>query len=543
MIEDSSLRDQALGSLWIFANEVIFANPENGKKLEERPHREMIEYMEDGLQPNKLMLVPRDSLKSTIGSTIYPLWMVLRAYFLDNNPCYRVMIDSSTTGTSKKIVKNIAAWLKNHETLREVFGDLYTKKGDNQDGLSLSFRMDAASGVKEPNFYWSGIGAEKTGLHAELIIMDDLVTKDNVRTVAMREKTWEHYRMMQAILESDGDAQKTRQIIIGTRYGDDDMYGRIILQDKERLAEGHPPVFAPMIRAAVNEAGELFYPSRLTVDVLAKKRAVMRDLFWAQYMNDPNKEGAPFKSEQLKWHSLASFPRELNWIRLSADPAYKEEQKTHGDYSAIIVAGWDRWNALWILDVAMRNDLTPEKFIDLVFVMAKKWKIDSAIIENPHQEAMDILFRREMQTRQHSFPIFWEKPSRTRGKEMRWLDIQSYAERYAIKIADEISPDVKVEIMDEWERAPFARYDDFLDALQLQTMRLPIDVSRHGDDVPAEGRSVEEILDAGRSGGNTPYYGRLMDAFPFLAQIPTPERAVWEHDPIQDQIEATFAED
>lgn len=472
----------------------------------------MCAYFEDALQPNKLLLVPRDCLKTTIG-TAYALWCVLRAYFIDGNPCYRVLVDSSTTRLSKYVIGSIKGYVKNSANLHRIFGNLYSKQGDNADGFSLSFRVDYNTSIKEPNFVASGIGSEKTGLHFDLILMDDIVTKDNVRTVAMREKTWEHYRMMQAILESDHSGQKTRQIVVGTRYGDDDLYGRIILQDKERIAEGKPAVFAPMVRSAITDEGDLFYPDKLTKEVLNQKRAVMQGLFWAQYMNDPNKAGAPLKPEQLKWHSLTTFP-ELRWIRLTADPAYKEEERTHGDYSAIVVAGWDRWNNMWICDVAMKRDLTPGKFIETVMFMARKWGVDSAIIENNHQEAMDILFRREMQEKNYSFPIRWEKPSRIRGKESRWLDIQSYAERYAIKIAEEIPSDVRLEIEDEWCRAPFSRYDDFLDALQLQTIFLPIDLS---DGTPiVAGKTPEEMLAVGLSGGETPFFGTLASQFPHI---------------------------
>lgn len=533
MTPTADLKERALHSFWVFCQEVL------DLKLADQPHLEMCEYLEDQLQPNKMMLVPRDCLKTTIGSTAYPLWLVLKAYFKDGNPCYRVLIDSATARLSKFVIANIRQWVKHNATLKAVFGELYDRKGDSMEGLSLSFRTQAVSAIKEPNFVASGVGAEKTGLHFDMIVMDDIVTKDNVRTVAMREKTWEHYRMMQAILESDDTGQKTRLLVVGTRYSDDDLYGRMLIQDKERVAEGKPPVYAPMIRAAVDENGELFYPTKLTRDVLAHRRSVMVGLFWAQYMNDPNKDSAPLKPEDLKWHSIAEFPKELKWIRLSADPAYKEEEKIHGDYSAIVVAGWDRWNAMWILDVAMRRDLTPGAFIDLVFFMAKKWQIEGALIENPHQEAMDILFRREMQERGFSFPIFWVKPSRTRGKEMRWLDIQAYAERKAIKIATEIPSEVRVEIEDEWQRAPFSRFDDFLDALQLQAMYLPIDLKADRASAAAM-RDIDGLIEAGKIQTNGPFFGRLKDVFPFIDRPAKPQKAIWESDSIAEQLDEAF---
>ncbi len=72
-------------------------------------------------------------------------------------------------------------------------------------------------------------------------------------------------------------------------------------------------------------------------------------------------------------------------------------------------------------------------------------------------------------------------------------------------------------------------------------MRLPI--STHNSDEVYEAKSVEEILETGRSGGNTPYYGTLADRFPFLKKLDLKqEKAIWEHDPVTDMIEASFGD-
>jgi hypothetical protein len=525
------LRERALESLWVFCNEVLFMAP--SRKLHEKPHLEMIEYLEDSLLSNKLMLVPRDCLKTTIASTAYPLWMVLRSWFLDKDPNYRVIIDSATSRLSKMVLGQIKQWLKNE--VAAVFGPLYVKHGDREHGLSIEPKTRSGA-VKEPNFIASGIGSEKTGLHGELIVMDDLVTKDNVRSVSMREKTWDHYRMMQAILEVDQDTgSRTNVVIVGTRYSDDDLYGRIIQTDKELIANGKAPRYAPMIRSAVNEEGELFYPAKLSLEALADKRASMQTLFWAQYMNDPSKTSAPLKEDQLHWHSLIEFPA-LKWIRLSCDPSFKAEEKDHGDNNALVVCGWDKFGTPWILDVSLRRDLTVAKFVDLFFRMARKYQVDCAIIENEHQEALAHVLAVEAQARGHHFPIRWEKPSRMRGKANRWLDIQAYAERAGgVKIAKEIAPEVKLEILDEWTRAPFSRFDDFLDALQLQTMYLPVDVTG-APEREIMGRTVEDIVEAVKNiEGTTPYYGTLAERFPHI-------RALQTNDPDEDYFEDESAE-
>lgn len=523
--------------------------------LAEKPHREIIEFVSSQYSANKLLLVPRGCWKTSIASIAYPLWMVLRANFLFDNPTYRVMIDSATVRLSKLVINTIRNYVKNLPTLTALFGPLYDRKGDSMDGLSLAFRVNAATGIKEPNFLASGVGAEKTGLHFELIVMDDVVTKENIYTVNGREKVWDHYRMMQGIIESTkNDGQETLLLLVGTRYHDDDLYGRIIKDDRKAVEEGSEPLFSPMIRKAVDtETGELYYPDKLDHAALEQKKRQMKSLFWAQYMNDPNQETAPFKKEWLRWKSWAEFPK-LDRVRLTVDPAFKEDETDHGDYSCLVVAGWDRWHQLWVLDVAMADNMTPGDFLEEFTRMIVKWPVESAIIEAEHQESMRILLQREMLTKGLNVPIRWEKVPRSYGKLTRWLELQPYAERGGVRIAKEIPSVIQIEICDQWERAPVATHDDFMDALSLQTLNLPIEIQEGlarkinpSDEDP--GKTVDEMREEKRevSRASGWYFGTLADKFPGIAALQmTPEESEREtlvptrEDELFNELQRTF---
>lgn len=524
-------RDYVLEDFYVFCEEAL------KMPLSEQPHREIAEFVSSPYTVNKLLLVPRGCWKTSLTSIAYPLWMVLRANFLFGNPTYRVLIDSATVRLSKMVIGTIKSYVKNLPTLENLFGKLYAKEGDTAEGLSLAFRVNTATGIKEPNFLPSGVGAEKTGLHFELIVMDDLVTKENIHTVNGREKVWDHYRMMEGIIESsrknaEDGAQKQDTVVtlVGTRYHDDDVYGRIIKQDKKAIEEGGEAIFQTMIRQAVDpDTGALYFPDRLDHATLELKKKKMGSLFWAQYMNDPNQESAPFKKEWLRWKSWSEFPQDLHRIRLTVDPAFKEDEADHGDYCAMVVAGWDRFHQLWVLDVSMDDTMTVGKFIDEFMRLLTKWNVDMAVVEAQHQEATRILLQRELVTRGINIPIRWEKVPRTYGKLTRWMELQPYAERGGIRIAKEIPGALQVEIQDQWERAPFATHDDFMDALSLHTLNLPLEVQEGaGRDIltPAGelvvGKSVDEILADAKekrmeSGG---FYSRtLADRFPHIRAL------------------------
>lgn len=496
--------------------------------LHAKPHEEMAAFISDLVTSNKLMLVPRDCWKTSLGSMAFPLWMVLRAHFLDGNPGYRCLIDSSTTRLSSYVLGAIKAKVQHEDKFSNVFGELYDRKGDRQDGLSLKFRVNAAVGVKEPNFVPSGVNAAKTGLHFELMVLDDLVTKENCRTVEQRSKVWDHYRMMQAILESNADGKDTLVLVTGTRYHDDDVYGRIIKLDKQMVAEGQPPIYSTLIRSAVTAEDGYYFPGEpgkpggLSKEVLDKKKLTMGSLFWAQMMNDPNSEDAPFKAKQLRFKSIMEFPPQLSRIRLTIDPAVKDEEVSHGDYSAFVVAGWDKWHSMYVLDASLKDNLTPGKFIEEMFTLATKWSVEQVIIEDDRSmAAMSILWKQEFQRRGHSFPIHLVPANKQQGKLNRWLDIQPYAERGGITISEMIPAAMKVEIADEWSRAPFATHDDFMDALAMQTMFLPVEFS---EDSARSIMSAEELTNVHELAlhsprlSNSPFYGSLADRFPHLLE-------------------------
>lgn len=501
--------------------------------LKEKPHYEMASFLDDDTQPSKLMLVPRDCWKTSIGTMAYPLWRVLRAHFMEKDSAFRVLIDSATVRLSQFVLEAIVSYVQTCEGLIACYGNLYDRKQSKENWVSLSFRHGNAAGIKEPHFLASGVNAAKTGLHFDLIILDDLVTKENVNTVDQREKVWTHYRMMYGILEADSSGQTTQMHIHGTRYHDDDLYGRILAEEKKRISEGHLPNFSIMERAAIND-GELFYPSVLTEAELLRRKSTMHGLFWAQYMNDPNRESAPFKAEQLHFTPLVNFPDKLQMIRLTCDAAVKEESVAHGDYNAICVAGWDRWRKPWILDASLKRDLTVGAMIDTTLDMAWRWKVEQILIEDRSGELLFPLFQQEMIRRRQFFPLHMIKPNALAGKMSRWAKLQSIADRGGIHVAAEIPENVKLEIADEWSRAPFARFDDFMDALEMQMTFLAIEDEGEGIESVSPERNPLEILDEARQSESNRARRTLESVFPHL-RVGANDEPELEEEPLESE--------
>jgi hypothetical protein len=459
-------RRDVLENLYLFCQEGL------EMPVHEKPHKQMCDHWQNPDKLFKLTLVPRGCWKTSIGSTAKPLWKVLRAMYLFGNPSYRSLIDSVTVRLSKYLIDSIARYCQNGSNLKKLFGPLYSAGGDTAEGLTLAFNMNRSGGIKEPNFLASGIRAAKTGLHFEEINCDDLVTKDNYRTPEGRELVWDHYRLMYGILESDEHGRETEVNITGTRYHDDDLYGRILKDEDEIELEGGEREFATLIAPAINEAtGELFFPDVLTVEELDRRKRKMGSLYWAQFMLDPNKAGAPFQKDWLHYGPRHEFPK-LNMRRMTVDPAIKEDQTSRGDYTCMGVGGWSKFGKPYLIDVSLRKDLNITKFLDLFFLMASRWDPEQIIIEEQSGQLLKPIIHREMLERNMFFPIEFVKATRLDGKMTRWTKVQAVAQNGGIFLAEEIPAETRLELEYQFERAPFGRNDDFLDMLELQMTHL-----------------------------------------------------------------------
>lgn len=183
-----------------------------GYEFTKRTHGDTIRCLESTTK-KKLIIQPRGSFKSTLGSVTYPIWLLIR------NPNLRIMIDSELFANSCKFLREIKGQIES-ERFKSFYGDWKVLGDWREDSISIAPRTSIK---KESSIVCSGIGAGKTGQHFDVIIMDDLSGPSNSNTPEGREKVYTHYRLNHAILEPGGT-----MIVIGTRYSADDVIGRII---------------------------------------------------------------------------------------------------------------------------------------------------------------------------------------------------------------------------------------------------------------------------------------------------------------------------
>jgi hypothetical protein len=176
---------------------------------------EELEFREKGIS-NALIIMPRGSLKSSVGSTAFPIWRLLR------DPNKRILIDSATYDLSTQLVSAVAQHLES-ERVTSLFGTFRTKDDWSSKSLTISQRTKI---YKESSIVASGVGSPKTGAHFDCIIHDDLNNEKNSATPELMEKVVRHYQMNYAILDPGGDS-----CVIATRYAALDVPGHILTNE------------------------------------------------------------------------------------------------------------------------------------------------------------------------------------------------------------------------------------------------------------------------------------------------------------------------
>jgi hypothetical protein len=176
-----------------------------------RTHGDMIRALEDSTD-RKLIVMPRGTFKSSISSVSYPIQCLTKNWNL------RVLIDSEVYTNAKNFLREIAQHLEG-EKFTQMYGPTRGSTW-NEGEITVAQRTKV---LKEASITASGIGAEKTSQHYDLIIMDDLNSPKNSATPEGREKVINHFKYNMALLEPGGTA-----VLVGTRYAANDAIGFVL---------------------------------------------------------------------------------------------------------------------------------------------------------------------------------------------------------------------------------------------------------------------------------------------------------------------------
>lgn len=452
-----ALKERWLSSLFDFNQDCL--QVERGKDKVELSefHRQMCQFVDESKHKQKLLLVPRGHLKSTlvtIGKTLQ--WIC-------ENPQVRILIANATYQMAIAFLNVVKRHLTNNPLLMEMFGELAKDPEKWAENMITLEQAKIIGGEKEATVFCYGMGGNLVSQHYDKIILDDVVNEDNVNTREQVEKTIQFYRLCQPLLEKNGEL-----IIIGTVWRDDDLYAW--LQDREN---GIIQDFNVFIRKAItNELwdqskqqfvkGEVLWPEKYSLEDLSKIRRKMGPYaFSSQYQNicvPP--ENADFKREWFRYYEQADLRGiDLNKYLL-IDPAISLEKEA--DYTAMVVIGVDINSNIYVLDI-VRDRLKVDGIINQIFYLNERWHPQAIGLEEiAFQRALRYALKKEMEERKRYLNMVELKPhERSKVERIRGLQ-PLYASGRVLHNRDLV---YNIYLEDELLRFPSGAHDDMVDAL------------------------------------------------------------------------------
>ena len=407
----------------------------------------------------KALLLPRNHLKSSIVTIGYTIQSIIR------NPNIRVLIGNGVWDMARKFLDEIKSQLETSQ-LKYMFGDFVSARW-NADEIIVRQRTRP---LKEPTIMTTGVEAEQTGGHYDLIILDDLTGLQNSQTPEQREKTKRFRRSMTNLLEPGGIL-----IEIGTRWNLDDTfsvifekefkyYDILVKQVVERDRDGiERLIFPKKFAKKFDEKKKDWVTTEdsTCMDYIEHLKAMMPlDEFASQYENRPfSSENQLFKPEMFKYWN--ERPENL-FLSMAVDLAISEARTA--DETAIVICGMDKDWKLYVLDY-LKGQWRPSDVVNNVFQTRNKWRPHSVGMEvNGFQKTLKLACEDEMRKRKEYFPIeeIRSGPERSKAERIKTLE-PFYRNGNVFHAAWMKGKDME----DQLQTFPKGRRDDVIDAISM----------------------------------------------------------------------------
>lgn len=414
-------------------------------KLWGKVHDELAAYLNTS-GTRKHIELARGHLKSEIVTKAWAIQQALR------NPNIRILIANAVWDNARKFLGSIEQYLGKDQILEQYFGRFQSDQW-NKDECTIRQRTvisDAAT------FSTGGLEKEQTGQHYDIIILDDLVARENVQTPEQREKVKQYYRDCFALLDPGGTL-----VVIGTRWHQDDLYATV-LEDK---------TFRPcFVRGAYTDhtQTQVLFPEKFSLQQLEEMKSPEQMgsyHFAAQMINDPvDPSTADFKADWIKTYAPGTAHPEH--LYLTCDPAISLSRDA--DFTAMVVAGQFADKRVRVVDY-FHGRVTPDGLINQLFDLVKKWNLHRIGIETfAFQKTLKHAIELEMRKRNVFFSIDeLGKKGVTKenvlSKEARIRRLVPYFEQGLVELRFDMEA-----MRSELLSFPRGRHDDLIDALAYQ---------------------------------------------------------------------------
>lgn len=266
-------------------------------------------------------------------------------------------IFSHTRPIAKAFLRKIKFELETNDVLKELFPDVLwanpkrqSPKWSEDEGIQVIRHYNRNEQTLEA---WGLVDGQPTSKHYNLLIYDDVVTKESVYTPDQIARTTEALELSYSL-----GARGGRRRLIGTRYRANDTYQSLL--DRK--------IYAVRIHPATDDGTATGNPVLLTPEEWARKREETSPYILAcQQLQNPRSAAVDgFDQDWLRFWK--NEPVGVNKYIL-VDPA--NSKRKGSDYTAVFVVGLGADRNYYILEL-YRDRLSLTERTDLVFRLHRK---------------------------------------------------------------------------------------------------------------------------------------------------------------------------
>lgn len=199
----------------------------------------------------------RESAKTTIVSTSYPLWAII-----GEQQKKFVLLVSQTQTQARQLLANVKAELENNELLKRDFGP-FEEKSDEWGSQSIVLTRFGAR-ISAVSVETSVRGLKHGAFRPDLIIFDDIQDIASTRSRDMRNKT---YQWIIADAMTAGTVGKTKVIVVGNLLHEDSVVSRF-REEIELKKRSGSFLFIPLLDTDGSSLWPAKYPNAESVELL-----------------------------------------------------------------------------------------------------------------------------------------------------------------------------------------------------------------------------------------------------------------------------------
>ena len=413
---------------------LYFAQLVNPLRMYGDIHEEVFKWLSsEDPTVNQLLLLARGHQKSHCMA----VWC---AWYLTKYPEATILYISATADLAEQQLVAIKLILDS-----DIYRTFWPEMLDPEEGrrerwsstkICVDHPKRKLEGVRDPSIRIAGLTTNTCGLHADVIVGDDVVVPDNAYTEDGRRKVASAMSQMSSIKNAGGMIK-----CCGTTYHPRDIYSvwrdqKVYIVSDDGEIEGEKDLWS-ILERAVEKDGVFSWPRTHRSDgksfgfshqILAQIKAeyIDRVQFHAQYYLDPNDpESERISRDSFQYYNQKFIQQEGGrWgyngkpLNVYAHIDFAFSLRDTADYTAIVVIGIDADGHIYVLDIdRFRTDKISD-YYEHVLQLYTRWEFRKLRAEVTVAQAIIVRDLKDRFTKEGlSLAIDEFRPNRSMGSK------------------------------------------------------------------------------------------------------------------------------